>query len=113
MPLYPAPEKFDFRATEAFLKWKESFMMFRFLKHLEKESQEYQVTSLLYTIGLPDSSEILDSLMMMIGVLGCTDLLVISRPYLKDGTYVRGRTVKGSSDCGTQCQRLLTMWSGE
>ena len=31
---------------------------------------------------------------MMIGVFGRTDLLVISRPYLKDGTYVRGRTVK-------------------
>ena len=35
----------------------------------------------------------------MIGVLGRTDLLVISRPYLKDGTYVRGRAVKSSSGC--------------
>ena len=36
---------------------------------------------------------------MCFGVLGRTDLLVISRPYLKDGTYVRGRTVKSSSGC--------------
>ena len=42
---------------------------------------------------------VLAVLMMMIGGLGRTDLLVISRTYLKDGAYVRGRTVKSSSGC--------------
>ena len=61
MPLYPPPERFDFRAPEEWPKWKESYKMFRTLHRLDKESQEYQVTSLLYLMGMPDSNEILDS----------------------------------------------------
>ena len=50
MQLTP-PGKFDFNDANEWPKWIRRFERFRIASHLDKQSQEYQVNTLMYTLG--------------------------------------------------------------
>ena len=46
-----APSEFDFTHPELWLDWRERYQRFRRLSKLDKESEEYQIDSLIYAMG--------------------------------------------------------------
>ena len=55
-----APEHFDFRSPGDWPRWKKRFEQFRLASGLVKESEEQQISTLLYCLG-EDSEDVLGS----------------------------------------------------
>lgn len=51
MAKFSPPESFDFSHSELWPEWKQRFHRFRIATKLDKESEEVQVCTLLYSLG--------------------------------------------------------------
>ena len=56
--LVAAPEQFDFKRPDEWLRWKHRFEQFLCASGLDKESDERKTSTLLYCLG-PDADDVL------------------------------------------------------
>ena len=61
MAKFSPPDQFDFRSPESWLSWKQRFTRFRTISKLDTDSEERQVSTLLYTMG-PRAESVKDQL---------------------------------------------------
>ena len=61
MAKFSPPDQFDFSSPESWLSWKQRFTRFRTISKLDTDSEERQVSTLLYTMG-PRAESVMDQL---------------------------------------------------